>query len=321
MLSFDRRTELLSVLFWLSNYKINYSFIVNMEESSLYSKAIHYFKNTNYKKVVGLFETLVDKYDMTFDAPVALFMQFNEDMTSYFLEEYPYVTRLNKNHLVNELMDEVIMFYKESNFENYYSSNFDYYNNILIKQNSLHLNTIISFMDDLYGKEREQLNLSINITSGTTNGGYCVTNGNQIICSSGLLNNNIYLYDSMVLHEFSHHFINPLTHIWMNDNDKKDDLLFEDIKEIVKKQGYNSNETIINEYMIRAIECCYNDIYSNEDLSSFIEKNMNQGFKDIEHVYTLVKEEVIVPKRLIKDVYPKLLESFIAYLKSKHSIK
>ena len=316
-IKFDRRTEILSILFWLSNYKTNFSFIVNTEEKSLYSKAMVYFKDTSYHRVVSLFEALVDDYDMNFDAPVALFLQFDENMTSYHLEEYPYVSRLNKNPIVIELMDEVIKFYKESNFEAFYQSNQDYYIEILNRDKSLHLNQVTAVMNELYGNNQDKVEFSINIVSGTTNGGYCVTVGNKVICSSGLYDGSTYLYDSFVLHEFSHHFINPLTDKCLNSNDKNNPLLFRDIMEVVIKQGYGSNDIIINEYIIRGIECCYYDLYFKDDLATFIEKNINQGFKDIEFVYRLLKKEVFDNKKMIQDIYPTLLKTFIEYLKNK----
>lgn len=314
---FDRRTELLSVLFWLSDYKTKYSFIVNTESNSLFSYAQNFFANSNYNYVVSLFEKLVNVYDMDFDAPVALFLQFSEDMTSYHLEDYPYISRLNQNPLVVELMDAAIKFYDESNFEEYFQSNQKYYNEILDKDCSLHLMHITDVMKQIYGDAFEKYNFSINITSATTNGGYCVTIGDHVICSSGLLDGTIYLYDSMILHEFSHHFINPLTVQYMKDEDKLDPSLFADIMDNVEKQGYRTNDTIINEYIIRAIECCFCELKALTYFNEHIQFNLLQGFKDIEYVYYLVKTKVFNMHQQIQDVYSELLESFVLYLRNK----
>ena len=66
--------------------------------------------------------------------------------------------------------------------------------------------------------------------------------------------------------------------------------------------------------MIRAIECCFCRLKSSDELKDRINFHLNQGFKDIDFIYRLIKTKVFDKSYIIQDVYPELLESFICYL-------
>lgn len=86
--------------------------------------------------------------------------------------------------------------------------------------------------------------------------------------------------DRLLVHEFSHGVINNLTDKYENI---LKDVEFDDINEKMKSLAYDSKECVINEHIIRAIECVYvKRCFGDSEKNRFTEWEKEIGFKYIE---------------------------------------
>ena len=121
---------------------------------------------------------------------------------------------------------------------------------------------------------------------------------------------NLPYITSLILHEFAHSFINPLTDKYLDENKINKQIL----KSIMDNHSYGSHyKTAINESIIRAIECMYIDSLFPNESYEFKQEYIDEGFtlidKLIEHyiAYKSNKTET----QTIEDYYQDILNIFI----------
>ncbi|MGN1001311.1 MAG: DUF4932 domain-containing protein [Oscillospiraceae bacterium] len=316
----DERLELLTVLFYLSDYKEKLPFLVNLEEDetrSLYRKALRFFDSGDAAELVRVFQQLMAEEDFGFDAPIDLFLHIAPDFSSYDLNGKVFQERLNKNPLAVRLLNLALDFYRNSRFREFFDSNREFYEKVLADTCSLSLDGVFSFMDALYDRSLEGRDFAIKFMSGTTNGNYGITLGNTCCCVSGLYEGRPYLYPSLVLHEFSHPIINPLTAAYLSEEEKSDQTLFADVREQMARNAYPENETILNEYMIRAIECAYLSDAEPDGLIKRLEAEVKRGFVDITFLFDRISAYRREKGRAFEAFYQELLAGFLAFQREK----
>ena len=129
----DKRTELLNAIYLNSNFHKN-ELLGNLDDE--YTEKLNDFmKKHNCGSLVEKFNKVVnslgDKF--SYDAPITLFLQLDNEYN--FLDksknEYPYTDRLGTNdgnkQLIDDLMQEVKLFAKESNFDEFYNQSKPFY--------------------------------------------------------------------------------------------------------------------------------------------------------------------------------------------------
>lgn len=147
----DKRTELMSVLLYISNYRKEYPNLILYDRDIPYVKDIYeaFSKFSNHKAVVLLNE-IVEKLNFCYDAPYVLAMQLNEDFSVGNLLEYPFENRLKANPTVLEFMNEIKDFVEESGFDKFYESHTDVYQKWLEEFKSTIKTDVLSKFEEFY---------------------------------------------------------------------------------------------------------------------------------------------------------------------------
>lgn len=320
----DRRTELLGIIQIISNYRKKYPKLLekcgNKEYIEEIEKKFNSFKD---HKVIKLFDTIVSNNNFGYDAPVALFLQLNDDFTYDELEEYPYKTRLNSDNNVIELLKLLPDFAKEIDFNKFYQSNNSRYEKLIsCVKNQIEDYKIIEYIKKYYNLPTDK-KFIVNLIPFQTNSNYGSGNKNSIYSniscrresskeSEIYLGRNKFNYLPCLLHhEFSHSYINPLTDKY-NLIDENDDI-FSDIFDQMDKKAYGSVITIINEHIIRALTLRYklhvtNDI---ENYNKGIKIEEELGFIYIKNIIDalIIYENSRDKYKNIDEFYPEIISS------------
>ena len=144
----DKRTELLGILLLISDYNKSHGHIIEECGNKDYrEKIFNNFSQFKNEKAVQILNQIFKELNFSYDAPVSLFLQLNDDFTFDKLDAYPYETRLKKSKLVIEFLKEIPNFAKTINFEKFYNSNTQFYNDIIEETISkVNIEKIVNFI-------------------------------------------------------------------------------------------------------------------------------------------------------------------------------
>lgn len=124
----DKKTELMSVLLYISNYRKEFPNLI------LYNKEIPYvrdvfehFSQFSKHRAVVLLNEIIEKLNFSYDAPYILISQLNDDFSVGELKDYPFRSRLKESHLVLDFLSEIKGFVQESGFEEFFKKHGDSY--------------------------------------------------------------------------------------------------------------------------------------------------------------------------------------------------
>ena len=292
----DYRTELLGIIMWLSNYHKKYDMLFQKYGNKFYiDEIIKNFEKFSNHKVIKDFEKIVDCHGFNYDAPLDLFLQLNENLTADKLTDYCYKERLQSDDTIYDFIKELNGFRLEIHFDEFYNEHRDLYQKwICAASSAFKKYDLYRYFEQYYGY-RLSKKLIINLTPCITNGGFCCDNENEVydcfpvfreMKSNDLFNNNgkeeLALYNPF--HEFSHAYINTITERLEIVTKKTN--LFDDIKDLMKKQAYPYDTHILNEHIIRALEVRYViNMYDNHKWAQqIVEQEKENGFIYIEPI-------------------------------------
>ena len=322
----DRRTELLGIIEYISNYKVRYPNLLERFGNKDYLDKIEkLFSKYKDHKVIKLFDLIVETNNFSYDATTALFLELNDDFTYGELNDYPFKLRLKEDPLVIEMLDLLPEFVKIIEFDKYYESNKELYQIYVTSAGKqIRNDNIISFMNNYYNLKMNK-KFVVNLMPYQTRTNQGTNNKKEIVSNCSIANrshDDSDMFPSyrdityLLYHEFSHSFINPLTEIYCNI-EKYDDT-FKKIFPIMKKLHYGDNYTIINEHIIRALTLRYIYYNGNEEVYRKVKnEEISDGFEGIGAVLDslIVYEENRDKYNSIEDFYPYLLETLIKEFK------
>lgn len=289
----DNRTELLGILLLISDYNKTHAKLIEECSNKEYrEKIFSKFNRFKNEKAVILLNKIFKTLNFSYDAPVSLFLQLNEDFTFDKLDMYPYENRLNKSQLVLDFLREIPDFAKKIDFESYYNSNKDFYNKIIEETiETIDMDRVLSFISSFYKMDISNIKFVVNLLPYTTNGNFGTNHNNVTYSNLGLKkcqkDELTFIRDqdfgTLILHEFSHSVINPLTDKYSTIKGKA----FADIWDIMCNKAYGSVEAIINEHIIRSIEIFYlKNIVKTKESVEFANQRLQRekegGFKYIQ---------------------------------------
>lgn len=211
----DKRIELIGILLRLSNYKNNYpNLVLNIKNYPYLDDVyLHFSPHKNHRAVTLLNEILIKGNSFAFDVPALLFLNLDGDYNFVGQDKEPFTDRLNKSKLVLEFLKEAKNFVNDTNFEEFYNSHVNVYEEeIQSFKNSVDISNILPFLKklkiDISGK-RFVVILSLLFTKG----GYGLNLNDTIFCVTPKVcdkeQNAINAYgrktpleSSFILHEF-----------------------------------------------------------------------------------------------------------------------
>lgn len=325
----DRRTELLGIIQIISNYKLKYSHLLEKHGNRQYVEEIELkFSSWKNHQTIKLFNEIIEKLSFNYDAPVNLFLQLNMDFTYSELSDYPFKKRLKSASIVLEFLDSLPEFAKIIGFNEYYISNHDLYRDYV---NCIKINIgdmkLSNFFTKYYGISTSK-NLVVNLIPWQTKGNYGTNNNTEIhcnICSSSQLENSAYtsdyrkvMYASLLFHEFSHSYINPLTEKY--DIIEEKDPIFSNIFDRMQAMVYGQNKSIINEHIIRALTVRWYDIVivDPKEKERLIAEELIEDFIYLKNIINSLKHYENNRDKYVSidDYYPVIIENVIKESKS-----
>jgi len=255
----DLRIELLAVVQHFTSWAQK----GHIKSKTTYKDDIdHYFGESKDHPVIAYAESLIDA-DFAYDAPVQ-FMLHHDDPPE-LVQKTPYsdylIKRAGGEENLMEFADELRSFARRTDFTRFYKAHKPLYDTLIAEVDSLlEGKDYVQALEDFYGESKSSYNL---ILSPLFSGNYgipiktkeeydlfaaigpCSLKGKRTTFAS--LN---YL-ESMILHEWSHSFINPLV-----DQDfelfEKSNALFEPIKRMMQRQAYPNWRVTLYEHLVRA---------------------------------------------------------------------
>lgn len=101
----DRRTELLGIIQRISKYNEKYPHLLEKYGNKEYVEEIEKrFNKYKTHPLINLFNDIVFNLNFSYDAPVQLFLELNDDFTFDSLMDYPFKTRLKSDKRVIEFL-------------------------------------------------------------------------------------------------------------------------------------------------------------------------------------------------------------------------
>lgn len=318
--AFNDYIELMGVLSHLTTYYERVNALCNQDKplkpcrNALYYKALEYFDKYKSMPAVTLFEELTKEF--MFDAPVYFFLRMGKyrDLPYEKVVDKEILSRCKvENHgLLKEIFNAAKAFYEETDFEKYLDDNKTIYQNIISDiTKALDAADCISVFEKYLGLSHRQYTL---IPAPLVIGNYGIHFADSgyiqaypVICP--IYHNELDFGNSIHLsyilwHETGHSFINPITSRYI-------DRITINIDSTASY--YNTNETMINEHIIRAIVVRLTTIvFGEEEGKRELKRNNELGYKYINKTVELLQvyEKSRERYKTIDDYYETILKAF-----------
>lgn len=330
----DYRTELLGIIQVLSKNPLTETDDSFGNRKYLDEIKKKFGKYTNHP-IVKMDAYYREKYGFNYDAPITMFLQLNEHFKTDHLNDYILKNRLEGDQSIYQFINALEDFANEIGYEEYYKGHQKQYESFISQiVKPLESYDVPRYLKDYYGVPIDNKVFVVNILPFQTAHAYGSIVGNNIYssisarrsCRNGnditFVNPNYeFGFASTTLHEFSHSIINPLT-------DKlgiisEEDDLFDEIKDIMQKQAYGRNFTIMNEHIIRGVQARYLYKYYPVDVENYIVRLEKMGFIFIRAVIESLEEyennRSIYPT--FENFYPRIVENMKSMKKERETIK
>ncbi len=303
--------ECLGVMLVLNN------FVLNKERSNrLYREKIYkYFEDQKNHRALKLLNRLLQNPYFRYNGPVEMFLKifYNESLDHEFCQKFG----LEKDDIDAFLLN-LQDFMDQSNFDAFFESNHDEY--VLQMERFIKNLSVFSPVDYLLHflkMKAKKLNVLLMFGVSTSNYGIEVA-GKPYCCvrpyKKGRKGQIDFSFDmpyitTLLLHEFAHTIINPLTAKYRTKiekiNKEKFALCFE-------RNSYGDDiETVVNEHVIRAIECMYVKANFESTYTSFIANYIDDGFLYLPNIIDLYKQYENGKYSDFAHFYDKIIEFFI----------
>jgi len=298
----DERVELLYTIEYLakSPFVSQHQTLIKWDIEDNFSK----FKE---HEAVILFKKMEKELGFTYYRPLNWILQF-----SNFPKFEKYRTAFNCGELINKNDKDylkkfrlaLIDFYKKTNFEKFYNSHSEFYNDFLSKvEKSKTLLNIPKYLEEFYGTKLFSYNVILSplLHQGGYNLEFKNNSGNieviAIIGPNGEIEFNPvfdsdFLEKDLMIHEFSHSFVNPLVEKYKTLISNLEEEYFNDsLKISSKRQGYSEWESVFDEILVRANTILITKKYYGEkDANNLLKYELNAGFYLIPKVLKIMNE-------------------------------
>jgi hypothetical protein len=317
----DPRIELLSVVqhftTWADNHHTKY-------ESRYKSEVQKFFSKYSNHKAVQLSQDLTNA-GFTYDAPPAFVLYHTNPPTFEKVSEYSdyLIGRAGSKARLEAFANELRNFASETNFSSFLETRKSYFIKIEndIKR-TIGSRDYIKIIEDYYGEKKNSYNI---IPASLFHaGGYGIliksAEGDNIydICgplssSQGIPNfGNEESFQSILLHEFSHSFVNPITENYKQEINKCSKL-FDPIRSKMENMAYNTWEICVNEHLVRTnVARFFNQLQGKDEKNTILKEEYDKGFIYIYDLDSLMQtyEFNRIKYQSYADFYPEILKYF-----------
>lgn len=320
-ITIDEKVETIYSIAFLNNY-----FLVSNHDNLYKSKLENNLKDLKNHKAVALFDTLSKKHGFAFNKVTDWVLQFGEFPDLKKVREittpYPFVES-ESEYLIEDFKKEFISFNQHSLFQAYLSEVKSLNKKVInqVKQ-SESIQKLPAYLEKYYGTKLGSYNLILSplVHSGGFNSEF-TANGKKevyaIIGPNGEIEHIPYyekkfLEMDLILHEFGHSFVNPLTEKFQNKIETiKEKYYSESLKKDGKEQAYGEWKYLFNELVIRAITIrIANEKFGEERANELLDYEKSIGFSLVETITDILKEYENDREKYLSfsEFYPTLIE-------------
>lgn len=256
-----------------------------------------YFKDYKNHTAVKQYKVLEEKYTFNYDKPICLVLDFKDDKKcSDTLCGY---VGHNAIQEYSRFYNELLNFKEVSNFDNFYNLHLkDYSLAIESFEKNTPINRCIQFLKEITNEPLNK-NCFINLMFAVTSANYGWQTSKNCYCNirpykttntkdfPSFSVDKIYV-ETLIVHEFGHSIINPITEKFKAAIEKLDNDKF---NSCFSHNPYGQDKlTVINENIIRAIECLYVEKYfAKSDFENIISAYTSEGFVAIIDLIKVMK--------------------------------
>lgn len=320
----DPRIELLAVVQLLSGYGEMIPGVITGFDFDYKREMLEYFEPHKYHKAVKLFKEMAPSFH--YDAPPAAMLHLSnppELEVRYPFTEY-LIRRAGGEERLEDFIDALWDFGQKSAFMEFFEAHQKDFDRMAasVRAKIKGLN-FVSDIEDYYGMSSSSYNLilaplfhpggygpRVRLPDGTHDvfyiGGPRGLEGNFPVWGG------VEDFRYLVWHEFSHSFVNPTTHLFIDEVDRYAGLL-DPIAGPMEEMAYGSWETCVNEHVVRAVTVRLAHLHQGEDVG---EKSlMHERTRHFAYVEALCERLKIYEKKRDRypcfiDFYPELIKVF-----------
>ncbi|MBU3012339.1 DUF4932 domain-containing protein [Polaribacter vadi] len=320
-ITIDERIETIYSIAFLDNY-----FLVSNHDNLYKSKLKNNFKDLRNHKAVALFDTLSKKHGFNFNNVTDWMLQFDKFPELNTVREVINPDSFDESkgdYLIKKFKKELISFNQDSLFQAYLIEVKELNEKVInqVKQ-SKSIQHLPAYLENYYGSELGSYNLILSplVHSGGFNSKFITAGKKEVYAIIGP-NGEIehipyfekeYLEMDMILHEFGHSFVNPLTDKFQNEIETiKEKYYTESLKKDGKAQAYGEWKYLYNELVIRAITIrIANKYFGKEKAKELLNYEKSIGFSLVGNIVEILKEYENNRGEYLKlsDFYPILIE-------------
>lgn len=325
-ISVDPRIELLSVVQLLSDYPL-----LTRSDFQYKREMIKYFSSFKSHPAVKKFIEM-SNINFYYDAPSTVMLFLSNPPELKFVTPFTdyIIGRAGGKENLESFIEALRDFAIKSNFMDFFNAHKDFYT-ILIKDTETILGNYkdVSMLESFYGISKNSYNIIITPLSSHGYGSKVEIEPSKFdiyaIIGAGYIKVNKPIYSpeplrSLVWHEFSHSFVNPITEKYRNEVNKYSKL-FLPIKDIMERRAYGEWEVCVNEHIVRAVVIKFNEKVIVQDTDEVIGQlvaeemlsdEVENGFVYIRGIYDLlnVYENNRDKYPTFVDFYPVILNYF-----------
>ena len=317
----DPRIELLSALLLLSRWREHG---VCREDYRYKREAASYFEPYSGHRAVGVLERAL-MYGLAGDAIVGLMMHLSEPPglalrvppSKYYLER---ARLLGGVDFIQELVNALREFCEVARFEDFWSSNLSFYRRLEERAKAaLRPEEVVRRLEDYFGMGYDHYHVVLApLFSGSYGCELEVEGETHLYAFLGpaRVEGGFPCFDRYVLlHEFLHGFVNPVTEEF-REAFRDGDYILKPVVEFMASIGYTKWDTVVNETVVRA--CSVRIMVERGSWSEALEREESRGFVYIRPVFELLAEYEAGRDRYrtFVDFYPRIVELFntLAYV-------
>lgn len=288
----NRNIELISVVMLLSDYYDKYPYLKTDFSLQYLDEISLYFSGFLDHPVIKEFEKLIEK-GFILDLPLDIMLFCDEEMKLQEDNLHEVNNRLGDLDIlqITNFLKLAHEFSKISCFDTFFLEHYDFYNYVLRK--NIDLIPDINFQDiftEYYGICPKKMEVILSVTFGGV--GFCIPGSSRTSIVLGTFNikDNIPIvvdetsFIKMVLHEFSHSFVNPLidkSEILIEVNN----MLYNSLHKGYQSQ-YGNGKSLVSEQIVRAVTARIMSLYIDEEQGKKLMKfDKSQSFIAVEPLY------------------------------------
>jgi len=297
-----------------------------IKNSTYKQRVIEYFSKYSDHEAIKLYEEML-KIGFSYDTLINFMLQLTEppELRIRIPFDEHLIKRVGGNReLLMKFVHALRKFVKDTEFMKFIELNREFYRKIEeSSRRDINVSRIAYVLKDFFGflKHKNVIILAPLIRATVGYGAYMSVNGTTemyaVVGPTSVEDGQVYfeeLAERIALHEFMHSYVNPLTDKYFEENPEsisEMEPLMHPIRERMQAMAYGVLEAMINEHIIRAIECFIGERYYGMPAIKELERQEQMGFIYIKHIYKLVEEYYTRRNKVsFKEYHQKIMELF-----------